>query len=378
MVPLNDIINKIIYYTNNLSIFENMNNKNNCKWILKSGPNKGLNCKENISENGFCKKHALKNVKDINDEILLKQDKLTNINNEILLKQDNLKNINDENLLKQDINTELCVKNSNDEISLKHINDEKILKQNINKDNLNNNDEILLKEIKFKKSDDEISKKHLKEEKSILIDDENENYNILNEILLQKGLIINKITKDDFNKLINNIEIKENIIKLIKENEKKNNKNLNELKIHDISLINKNDNKIEELIILINKFNYIYLDLKKLIINKKNINLNEIFYSSIKNQYIDILYWFKKYNISLERHQDTNLNIYLDAFNGNLENIKNKKNYFNKFLFSLIVLNGNLENMKWLKENNCPWNENTFSSAALNGNLKKYEMVKRK
>ena len=42
-------------------------------------------------------------------------------------------------------------------------------------------------------------------------DDEDNNYNILNKILLQKRLIRNKITKDDFNKLINNIQIKKKI-----------------------------------------------------------------------------------------------------------------------------------------------------------------------
>ncbi|KAJ3317390.1 hypothetical protein HDV06_001658, partial [Boothiomyces sp. JEL0866] len=31
--------------------------------------------------------------------------------------------------------------------------------------------------------------------------------------------------------------------------------------------------------------------------------------------------------------------------------------------------NGNLENMRWLKENNCPWGEETFGNAAEYGDL---------
>ena len=40
-----------------------------------------------------------------------------------------------------------------------------------------------------------------------------------------------------------------------------------------------------------------------------------------------------------------------------------------KKTFKYATLNGNLENMKWLYENNCPWEEKTFSCATLNGNL---------
>ena len=58
--PLNEIINKIIFYINNLYLFENINNENNCKWILKCGSSKGLNCKQEVIDNGFCKIHSLK------------------------------------------------------------------------------------------------------------------------------------------------------------------------------------------------------------------------------------------------------------------------------------------------------------------------------
>ena len=32
--------------------------------------------------------------------------------------------------------------------------------------------------------------------------------------------------------------------------------------------------------------------------------------------------------------------------------------------------------MKWLKENNCPWNESTFMYAAKNGNLENMKWLK--
>ena len=40
---------------------------------------------------------------------------------------------------------------------------------------------------------------------------------------------------------------------------------------------------------------------------------------------------------------------------------------FNTFCES--AFNGNLENMKWLYANGCPFDDNTFNSAARNGNL---------
>jgi hypothetical protein len=38
--------------------------------------------------------------------------------------------------------------------------------------------------------------------------------------------------------------------------------------------------------------------------------------------------------------------------------------------------NGNLENMKWLKEQGCPWNDYTFEYAATNGNLENMKWLK--
>jgi len=57
-----------------------------------------------------------------------------------------------------------------------------------------------------------------------------------------------------------------------------------------------------------------------------------------------------------------------------------KNNYKNiKFTgctFRYAAFNGNLDNIKWLKENKCPWNENTFTYAAGNGNLENMKWLK--
>src|SRR5277367_15771 len=37
--------------------------------------------------------------------------------------------------------------------------------------------------------------------------------------------------------------------------------------------------------------------------------------------------------------------------------------------FELAAEHGNLDTMKWLKDNNCPWNRYTFAKAAGHGNL---------
>ena len=42
-----------------------------------------------------------------------------------------------------------------------------------------------------------------------------------------------------------------------------------------------------------------------------------------------------------------------------------------------MALNGNLKNMKWLKENNCPWNKQTFYYAVRNDNLKNMKWLKK-
>ena len=67
------------------------------------------------------------------------------------------------------------------------------------------------------------------------------------------------------------------------------------------------------------------------------------------------------------------------AKNGNLENMKWLKENgcpWNLWTFEYAALNGNLENMKWLKENGCPWDEQTFMRAAENGNLENMKWLK--
>ena len=60
------------------------------------------------------------------------------------------------------------------------------------------------------------------------------------------------------------------------------------------------------------------------------------------------------------------------AQNGNLDNMKwllENGCPWGKFTFYTATKNGNLDNMKWLLENGCPWNASTFGNAAENGNL---------
>src|ERR1700678_4239825 len=60
------------------------------------------------------------------------------------------------------------------------------------------------------------------------------------------------------------------------------------------------------------------------------------------------------------------------ARNGNLDNMKwmlENKFPFDQYTFSSAAENGNLDNIKWLLENKFPFGTSTFSSAARNGNL---------
>jgi hypothetical protein len=62
-----------------------------------------------------------------------------------------------------------------------------------------------------------------------------------------------------------------------------------------------------------------------------------------------------------------------------LEFLKLYAEYFelNELIFKHVALNGDLNNMKWLKENNCPWDEFTFSAASENGNLTNMKWLKK-
>ena len=64
--------------------------------------------------------------------------------------------------------------------------------------------------------------------------------------------------------------------------------------------------------------------------------------------------------------------IHIAAENGNLDNMKWLKEQgcpWDESTFDYAAKNGNLENMKWLKEQGCPWDDDTFLFAAKNGNL---------
>ena len=45
---------------------------------------------------------------------------------------------------------------------------------------------------------------------------------------------------------------------------------------------------------------------------------------------------------------------------------------------TFAALNGHLEVLKWLKENGCPWDTRTYSNAAVKRSFRSSEMVKRK
>lgn len=65
---------------------------------------------------------------------------------------------------------------------------------------------------------------------------------------------------------------------------------------------------------------------------------------------------------------------------GNIEVMKWLKDNgcpFNKETFSWAAYNGNLENMKWLHSNGCPWDPWTFASAAKKGILKNMKWLHR-
>jgi hypothetical protein len=49
----------------------------------------------------------------------------------------------------------------------------------------------------------------------------------------------------------------------------------------------------------------------------------------------------------------------------------------NKNIFKYVAFNGNLKNMKWLKKNNCLWNEYTFEKATEFGILKNMKWLKK-
>lgn len=101
-----------------------------------------------------------------------------------------------------------------------------------------------------------------------------------------------------------------------------------------------------------------------------------------ENGYFDILKWIEvdksisfKAGIfdNLKRNKSQNKHIFeIAANNGNLNNMKWLKEngyQWNRWVFSEAAKNGNLQIMIWLKENGCPWCKDTFRSAALNGNL---------
>jgi len=102
-----------------------------------------------------------------------------------------------------------------------------------------------------------------------------------------------------------------------------------------------------------------------------NMSLND----SILNGYstlIKYLYLNKQYEFTDDTFQYA-------AENGNLDNMKWLKDQgccWGINTFSYASKNGNLDNMKWLKSQGCPWDLYTFTKAAKNGNLDNMKWLK--
>ncbi len=79
------------------------------------------------------------------------------------------------------------------------------------------------------------------------------------------------------------------------------------------------------------------------------------------------------------KYWDWNYKVFSDAcIEGDINKMKWLKENgcpFCHYTFNSAALNGNLENMKWLKENGCPFG-NAFQGAALNGNLENMNWLK--
>jgi len=91
---------------------------------------------------------------------------------------------------------------------------------------------------------------------------------------------------------------------------------------------------------------------------------------------VEMFKYMKKNYLKIKNTKNT---FEMAASNGNLENMKWLKENgcpWNVLIFAEAALNGNLENMKWLKENGCPWNAWTFGYAAYNGNLENMKWLK--
>ena len=106
-------------------------------------------------------------------------------------------------------------------------------------------------------------------------------------------------------------------------------------------------------------FKKLYID------NARNIYASKeyrLFIDLINSGNLDNMKWLKDNNFQW----DANTFI-AAAKNGNLDNMKwlwDKGCDWNEYTFTMAAKTGNLENMRWLHENGCPWDENTFYEAA--------------
>ena len=108
--------------------------------------------------------------------------------------------------------------------------------------------------------------------------------------------------------------------------------------------------------------------------NKNKYIVNEKTTYYLGNE--EMFKYMKKNYPEIKNTKNTFMNA---ALNGNIENMKWLKENgceWDERTFANAALNGNIENMKWLKENGCRWNEYTFECAAFNGNLENMKWLK--
>ena len=109
------------------------------------------------------------------------------------------------------------------------------------------------------------------------------------------------------------------------------------------------------------------------------LNLEEIIFSALRAKIKEEIDFDYLAELELVDYKPKYKNFAYAAKFGNLDNMKWLKANccpFDKLTFSYAAKFGNLDNMKWLKDNGCPFDDYTFSYAALNGDLDNMKWLK--
>lgn len=132
------------------------------------------------------------------------------------------------------------------------------------------------------------------------------------------------------------------------------------------------------LAILKNIFNLKSIKLTEVSINilKSIVNnyLIKVFNKIIQSENLENIKWLRSEECPWDEYTFT-----FAAYNGNLENMKwlfNKRCPWDEYTFSSAAYKGNLEIMKWLKNKGFPWNVNTFNEALSNENLQNIKWLR--